>query len=143
MITIRKAGPDDAAAVQSLLTELGYPSPVEEVATRLATMAASPADAVLFAHDGPLALGLVALHWAPMLTMPRPLARITAMVVHEGARGLGVGRRLVEAGAELAREHGCGTLELTTSLQRADAHAFYEAMGFTRSSLRYVRALTT
>lgn len=141
MITIRHATPHDAAAVRILLGQLGYPCTEEEAATRLASLGETLTDPVLLAHDGTRPLGLIALHWAPVLNMAAPLARITAMVVDDAARGLGLGRQLVDTGAALARAAGCDLLELTTGLQRADAHAFYEALGFTRTSLRYVRKL--
>jgi ribosomal protein S18 acetylase RimI-like enzyme len=80
------------------------------------------------------------LHWTPMLHLAAPLARITALVVREGTRGKGIGRRLVDAGAALATNAGCGQLELTTAVHRTDAQAFYRAIGFTESSVRLVRA---
>lgn len=86
-------------------------------------------------------VGLVALHWSSMLQHERPVARITTLVVRDDARGKGIGRALVEAGAKHARQAGCGLLELTTALHRADAQAFYRALGFTASSLRMHRPL--
>ncbi len=76
-----------------------------------------------------------------MLHTGAPVARITTLVVRDAARGRGVGRILVEAGADLARGAGCETLELTTALRRTDAQAFYQAIGFTASSIRLHRSL--
>jgi aminoglycoside 6'-N-acetyltransferase I len=96
---------------------------------------------VLVAADwGPL-LGVIAVHWAPLLQNARPVARITTLVVDEEARGRGVGRLLLKAGAQAARQAGCDDLELTSGLRRVEAHAFYRAQGFQETSLRFLRNL--
>jgi GNAT superfamily N-acetyltransferase len=43
----------------------------------------------------------------------------------------GIGRALVEAAARAAREAGCRRLELITTNDNGEAHAFYRACGFT------------
>jgi hypothetical protein len=43
--------------------------------------------------------------------------------------------------AEVARTAGCRDLELTTNLRRADAHAFYEALGLERTSYKFHQRL--
>lgn len=134
--TIRPARPADAADLCVLIGQLGYRMPEAELADRIARRADAESEAALVAADGPKVVGLIALSWSTMLHMTAPTARITTLVVGEEIRGRGVGRQLVEAGAALAREAGCAILELTTALQRDDARKFYEALGFTASSLR-------
>ena len=129
MIDVRPADPGDSVVVQELLGQLGYAFTVEEVQSRLALLARQPADPVLLATDGGKGAGLIAMHWPAMLHHSQPVARITALV------GEGMGRRLVDAGAALARQAGCDVLELTTALHRTDAQAFYKALGFVASSL--------
>jgi len=141
MIEVRLTDPGDSLVVRELLDQLGYAFTVEEVRARLALLARQPADPVLLATDGDKGVGLIAMHWTAMLHHSQPVARITALIVREGARGKGVGRILVDAGAALARQAGCGLLELTTALHRTDAQAFYKALGFTASSLCLRRAL--
>lgn len=141
MIAVRPARPDDASAIEVLLAQLGYHMPADDLRERLAALASSRNDATLIAvKDGP-AIGLIALHWSTMLHQPGPTARITTLVVGDNSRGHGVGRRLVEAAADIARTSGCTILELTTALDRRDARAFYEALGFTASSIRLHRML--
>ncbi|MGO4832088.1 GNAT family N-acetyltransferase, partial [Rhizobiaceae sp. 2RAB30] len=66
-------------------------------------------------------------------------ARITTIVVTETARRRRIGKTWVEFAMHLAKQAGCDTLELTTGLNRAEAHTFYEAVGFQRSALRMTR----
>lgn len=62
------------------------------------------------------ALGLIAIHIAPLLFYPQPLAGSTTLVVAEEARRPGVGRRFVEFAHDLAKEAGRATVEMTTAL---------------------------
>ncbi|MFT4248503.1 MAG: GNAT family N-acetyltransferase [Pseudomonas sp.] len=141
MLQLRPPEETDAAAIQELLQQLGYFASITDVRMRLTHLSTSGSDPILLAVDAGEVLGLIALHWSPMLFAPARVARITTLVVNQRARGRGIGRALVEAGSNLARDAGCGTLELTTGLARTDAHAFYTSLGFSASSLRFFRDL--
>lgn len=141
MIAIRPAGVADASAVSDLLRQLGYEVAVPEAADRLIRLAATGTDPVFLAVDNERPVGLIALHWTPMLHRAKPEARITALVVADAARRRGVGQCLVEHALVVAQEAGCGRLELTSANQRAGAHAFYRDGGFEQSSLRFHREL--
>lgn len=52
------------------------------------------------------------------------------LFVREEARGSGLGRALVEASLERARERGCRRIELDVNEDNAAAVALYEACGF-------------
>ncbi len=142
MIRIRAAGVEDRLVVQKLLGQLGYVLTTEEVHARLSLLATSDTDPVLLATQADEVVGLIALHFATMLHHREPVARITASVVRDGIRGAGIGRVLVDAGGNLARQSGCSILELTTAVARTEAHAFYKKLGFTTSSLRFSRLAT-
>ena len=147
MPTVRTASLDDAPALASLLAELGYPSEIEHVRARLARVlradGESGTDAVFIATGADLggALGFLSVHRFAALHDDADVALITALVVAERARGLGVGRRLVDHAVDTARRWGCGRLIVTTHVRRAGAHAFYERIGFELTGRRYVRGL--
>ncbi|MCY7380528.1 MAG: hypothetical protein LH467_14465 [Gemmatimonadaceae bacterium] len=48
---------------------------------------------------------------------------------------------LVAAAEAAALRDGCGLLEVTRNMRRAEAHVFYEKLGFDRSSYRFVKTL--
>ena len=50
--------------------------------------------------------------------------------MRESARGAGLGRALVEAALERARERGCGRIQLDTNEGNIGARALYESLGF-------------
>jgi GNAT superfamily N-acetyltransferase len=144
-VAIRSATRADAPALAPLLDELGYPVEVAMLEGRMARMLARDDEIILIAerHESgsPTALGLLALHVFPVLAYSEDLALIMALVVSERARGLGVGRRLVSSAESLARERGASRLMVTTHVRRADAHAFYERLGFDFTGRRYVKSL--
>ncbi len=55
------------------------------------------------------------------------------VAVDQAHRGLGVGAQLVRHVIAVAREAGCQRLELTSRLERSDAHRFWQRCGFTPS----------
>jgi ribosomal protein S18 acetylase RimI-like enzyme len=56
------------------------------------------------------------------------------LYVDAGARGQGVGRALIEAGAEVARERGAHHLEWSTAPDNATAQRLYDSTGAERST---------
>lgn len=60
-------------------------------------------------------------------------ALIEAVRVRTDQRGGGLGARLITWAIEAARERGAAMVQLTTDASRADAHRFYERLGFVAS----------
>jgi len=138
---IRPALVDDADAVVDLLGELGYRTSVNSVSRRIEMLSSPAGNAICLAVDGTKPVGLLTLNWGPRIYLERPIARITALVVHHGARRHGIGRMLVEHALTIADMADCEEIEVTTGRQRTDAQEFYVALGFSRSALRYKRVL--
>jgi GNAT superfamily N-acetyltransferase len=145
MVTIRPASTNDAPALAPLLGELGYPAEGDAVRERihrlLGPTGGSPTDCVFVAGNDEDVVGMLSVHRFRGLHADDDVALITALVVAARARGLGVGRRLVDEAAETARGWGCSRLLVTTHVRRADAHAFYERIGFELTGRRYAKAL--
>jgi GNAT superfamily N-acetyltransferase len=59
-----------------------------------------------------------------------PLALIGGLVVREGMRSLGIGRRLCEEAERWGVERGAGTVRVTSRSTRAAAHRFYLRDGY-------------
>jgi len=140
--TVREATRDDVGELARLLVQLEHPMSAESIAaTWDAWRAAGNVALVAERADGTLA-GVATLHHMLVLHRPHPVGRITALVVDAAERGRGIGRVLVAAAeAELTRA-GCGLLEITSNARRVDAHAFYERLGYERTSVRLAKMLT-
>ena len=140
-VLIREAGAEDAAAIARLLGQLGYPADAEAVRTRVQAHLASSDDVLLVAQCGDEIVGLAGLHVSIALEYDGPAGKLSAIVVDERARSQGVGRQLVAAIEAEARRRGCVLLFLTTADRRADAHAFYSALGFEETGRRFAKTL--
>lgn len=64
-------------------------------------------------------------------------ANIEGVRVSVTTRGGGIGKQMIEWAIEYARERDCGLVELTTDKSRADAHRFYDRLGFEQSHYGY------
>lgn len=136
---IRLATQADAPHVAELLALLGYPARHEDVRRRLETLETDRDWVFVDAGEG--VDGLIAVHVIPLLHTEGAVARITALVVRDGARGNGVGRQLVSAARTFARQTGCIRLEVNSADKRTDAHSFYAAVGFHEDERRFVMDL--
>ena len=75
--------------------------------------------------------GCLQLSFLPYLTFRGGWrAQIEAVRVATRHRGTGLGRVLFEWAIEEARRRDCHLVQLTTNVQRPDALAFYESLGF-------------
>ncbi|MDX8435651.1 GNAT family N-acetyltransferase [Mesorhizobium sp. M4B.F.Ca.ET.215.01.1.1] len=63
--------------------------------------------------------------------------QIEAVRVAADRRGERLGQRLLEWAVEECRKRGCRVVQLTTNKSRADAHRFYERLGFKASHIGY------
>ncbi|WP_116953302.1 GNAT family N-acetyltransferase [Jiangella endophytica] len=128
---IRPARRADAAAVNELLDQLGYPQDgPAATAGRIESWADDAASAAYVAEAGDHLLGLIAVHICPFFERAGSWGRIVALVVSDRARGRGVGTRLVAAAESFAAAHGCVRMEVTSSDRRHEAHAFYRHRGY-------------
>jgi GNAT superfamily N-acetyltransferase len=136
-LLIREARPGDAEALAALLTELGFPAVAGEVAERLPRLQAAGEVPLVAEAEG--LLGCIGWHVMHVVHRPLPVGRITMLIVAEAARGQGVGKALVEAAEARLEQLGCGIVEVTSNAALADAHLFYERLGYRRTSHRFAR----
>jgi GNAT superfamily N-acetyltransferase len=135
-LTVRDARAADSPAMAELITELGYPAPAAVIAERLAGMQRA-AETVLVAERAGELLGVITVHVTPVIHRPTAVGRISTLVVAQRAHGQGIGRALVAAAERLLAARGCSLVEVTSNRRRADAHAFYERLGYEVTSLRF------
>jgi GNAT superfamily N-acetyltransferase len=136
---IRIASVNDASEIARQITILGHPATTEEIIERWEPWSAeSNICFVAQKEDGTLA-GVITLHKMFLLHRPWPIGRITALVVDDMLRGMGLGRALVEVAEEYMANAGCGMLELTSHVSRVEAHAFYAHLGYERTSVRFAK----
>jgi predicted N-acetyltransferase YhbS len=135
-IAIRPAVQGDCAALVRLIAQLEYEVSAEEVAERLAAMEPEEQLVLVAELDG-RAVGCLSTSIMRVLHRPKPVGRISMMVVEEGLRGHGIGAMLVRAAEAALAEAGCGLVEVTSHVRRTEAHSFYEHLGYERTSHRF------
>ena len=136
---IREARPDDAAPLARLIDELGYPATKGDVSARLQLLVERGEPPLIADLDG--VVGCLTWHMMHVLHRPRPVGRITMLVVAAQARSRGIGAALVEAAEARLREAGCGLIEVTSNRRRVDAHRFYDRLGYEQTSFRFGKSL--
>ena len=141
--TIRSAAERDAPELARLFTALGHPAGGDDIVARWGSWHAAGNSALVAARlDGTLA-GVATLHHTHVLHRPRPVGRITALIVDEPDRGRGIGRDLVRRSEKLLTDAGCGLLEITSNARLVDAHEFYRRLGYEETSARFMKKLTS
>jgi ribosomal protein S18 acetylase RimI-like enzyme len=131
---VRRAGVDDAEDIGRLLhdfnAEFGDPTPEPEVlAERAREMIPTKEIFVLLGGDGPDGIALMCIR--RQIFTGEPDAYLQELYVVPDTRGQGLGRELLEASMDLAREHGATHFEVTTSTDDTEAVSLYESAGFT------------
>jgi GNAT superfamily N-acetyltransferase len=138
-ITVRTAHAADAPALARLSTQLGYPAEESAMPARLERLARDEDAHAFVATDGDVVVGMATVHLRYTINHDAPIAQLTLLVVDESTRTNGVGRLLVGAVEQFARERGAKRINVTAALSRAGAHAFYERIGYTLTGRRYGR----
>jgi predicted N-acetyltransferase YhbS len=128
MLEIRPIAPADAEEVSALVTQLGYHRTASEVAEWIARVDPSKQIALVATIHGEV-VGWIEVELVHHL-QSAPFALIGGLVVKEGVRGLGTGRRLCERAEAWAWELGVETVRVTSRSTRADAHRFYLRDGY-------------
>jgi len=140
-IVTRSANSDDAPRIATLLDQLGYSSTTDAVVRRVSSLLGDRHSALIVAEVDRTVVGVAAVHAIPRLAESTDLGRLTALVVDDGFRRLGVGRALVAAAEECARTLGCRDMEITSSRLRTAAHRFYASLGYDDACSRKARFL--
>jgi GNAT superfamily N-acetyltransferase len=141
MLTIRPAAPADAPSLAALLAQLGYEAGAATIPARLDALRADGGIALVAVMQDGRVVGAASAAKHATLHADRPTGYITALVTDETVRRRGVGRQLVAALEEWARDAGCHRLSVTSAEHRGDAHAFYPSCGFPYSGRRFTKTL--
>jgi GNAT superfamily N-acetyltransferase len=136
-IRVRLAGPRDCEALTALLDNPAH------ARQQVLAWLESPGTTLLVAQSESGVLGV-----AVLLTriMPKPgggmqkVVEVDNLVVHPERRGQRIGRRLLAAAVEWARQRRAAQVEVMVGDANRDARRFYESFGFATSADRLVLA---
>jgi GNAT superfamily N-acetyltransferase len=136
-LTVRGIAPADAPAVAALSGQLGYKATVEEMRERIALPHPHNRHTALVACLGNEVVGWIEAEVTHHL-QSAPHTLITGLVVKDGIRSLGIGRRLCAEVEEWSRRNGISIVRVTSRSTRERAHRFYLRDGFSRTKISHV-----
>ncbi len=130
---VRLASLADAESIGLLLhdfnSEYHEPTPgPDAMAERVRELLADGEITVLLGGEGPD--GLALLRFRPALWARALDCYLEELYVVPHRRGLGLGRALMEAAIDLARDRGAARMDLGTGEDDTAARALYESLGF-------------
>jgi GNAT superfamily N-acetyltransferase len=137
---LRDAKTGDAERIAELVHELGHEVTEKQVRKNLAALKKIGETPIVATLDKKV-VGFIGVHRMVTVHRPAPVGRIPVLIVTKEARGLNLGRMLVEAAEQWCRKKGCQLTEVTSNDRRAEAHAFYRHLGYERTSIRFFKKL--
>jgi GNAT superfamily N-acetyltransferase len=131
-LIVRVISHEDATAVAELSRQLGYEVSPDMVAEQIGSLSSRSENQIAFvACVGTDVVGWIEAAIARHLQSP-PYSLIGGLVVHEGMRSMGVGKRLCAEVEVWTREKGIAVVRVTSRSSREDAHRFYLRDGYER-----------
>jgi ribosomal protein S18 acetylase RimI-like enzyme len=137
MPEVRDATLDDARVIARLLhdfnSEFDDPTPpVDELERRLSELLPAGDPVVLLAGEGPD--GLAVLRFRPSIWSSGLECYLAELYVKPARRGAGLGRALMEAAVQEARDRGADWMDIGVDEPDVPARRLYESLGFTNRS---------
>lgn len=131
-VTVEIATADDAeelhTALQHLVPQLSRSNPPPSLDQVEAMLAHDSTTQFVARHDDGAIVGVSTLATFPIPTAIR--AWIEDVIVDEASNNLGIGRQLVDAMIDRARQLGAKTVDLTSRPNREAANHLYRKAGF-------------
>ena len=151
-VKLRRARPEDAAAVMALVARLVAfgPPPYRNAEQMVRGVRAKIAAAIDAAADDPMVMvatvddvvaGFMHLHSLVDHYNARPHGHVSDIVVAPEFEGRGLGRQFLDAARDWARANGFRWLSISVFEKNARAAEIYEKAGFRRDILRLVQPL--
>jgi len=127
---VRAAQRGDVSSVAALSAQLGYDEAEGEIGKRIEEIRALGNGEVYVALVPPnIVVGWIHIFTQVLVELP-PLAEIGGIVVDSRYRRIGIGRSLMEAAEQWARQNGLTTLRLRSNVRRDNAGEFLRRLGY-------------
>lgn len=142
-LDIRPARLADVATLLELYRALDVgdePAPELAAAQRhFEQLTANPGHRIYVAEDDGRIVGTFALVFVGGLPhSARPSCIVEDVVVAAARRGRGVGRTMMQFAMQACAQERCYKLVLSSHVKRAEAHRFYEGLGFERHGYSFL-----
>ena len=131
-LVIREGSPLDGEVVAQLIAELAAAigETVALTPEYVQLFLAFPGSHLLLAEQNGRVVGLLSYSIRPNLYHAENCCMVEEVVVSEKARGMGVGKALMERLVQRAKEAGCAEASLSVLPDNNRAREFYRSLGF-------------
>jgi GNAT superfamily N-acetyltransferase len=138
-VQIRPPRAADAEQLGALNRELGYATDIAELVSRIDRLSGLEEHFVAVAEiDGTVVGWVQAEHRFSMESGDK--AELVGLIVGAAARRSGVGRLLVQAAENWARDRGLQSMVVRSNVIRPESHSFYRQIGYSQSKTQHVYA---
>jgi ribosomal protein S18 acetylase RimI-like enzyme len=138
-LVLRSAKPADAAALATLLGQLGGITVGKNDVARDLAASRKAGGGVHVAELGPL-VGCIA--WSLVPTLQRgPIGRITVLIVDKDHRRRGIGAQLLAVAEAALAKKGCALVEAMSDIALKNSHNFFRTLKFDQTSYRFARKI--
>ena len=124
------------------MCELGYETTSAEICQRLKNILNDKRYSTFVAEVNGAVYGMVGTLTHASHEHTDCLGTIVTLVVSKEQRRSGMGRALIAAAEKDFAKRKVMRVSLTTQFTRKDAHRFYEALGYSRTGLRFGKILS-
>ena len=142
-LRIRDAELSDAAELAALACQLGYETTGAEMESRLVSILKDLRYKTLVALKDEKICGMLGTFSASSYLHNDLNGRIIALVVSRKSRRHAIGARLIAAAEKDFTQRGITRVTLTTRFERAEAHRFYDKLGYARTGFRFAKNLVS
>jgi len=132
LVSIREITVADAAAAARLSGELGYPVSTEAMELRIQARQHLRDHAVFVATIAEEVVAWIDVSIVHHL-QGEPFGEIGGLVVADGHRGTGIGRKLLAHAEQWIAARGFHNVLVRSQIKREDAHRFYLREGYART----------
>jgi ribosomal protein S18 acetylase RimI-like enzyme len=111
---------------------------IEEARRILSRIQAYPDYTIYVATQGPSVVGTFALLIMDNLANGgAPSGVVEDVAVAKDCQGQGIGKKMMDHALAQSRKRGCYKLVLSSNQKRAEAHRFYESLGYARHGISF------
>jgi len=140
-ITIRTASILDAEQLAFLVRQMGYPTSVEQMKSRLQPILSNSDYCVFISQAEQFINGMIGVIKNYSFALDNPYGTITMLIVDSDSRNKGVGKALVKEAESWLESQSIKAFVINSGNDNLDAHRFYQRLGYSSKGLRFVKSM--
>jgi GNAT superfamily N-acetyltransferase len=140
-VEIRDYNSTDIVQFTYLMTDLGYPSSLEEMEVRMDRIESNPNYQTFVAIKNETLVGMIGITLHSTYTNNKIKVQITSLVTKKDYRGQGIAKALVKYVEDWSVRVGSDFIYLLSGIseQRVMAHELYKSLGYEITGYRFVK----